>query len=533
MSAVLPIRADLADARPYRWQEGIPEGIPLARFDMNTPPSPPRWYASALARLGRLPVQSYPDATYARLRAALAEYTGFPAGRIIPTSGADEALVVCALAALRPGDRAYARRPCYAVFESAARLAGAEFVDEEQGARLRFVCSPHNPTGGDADAAELEERDGLLVIDQAYVEFGGEDLSRLALEREATVVVRTMSKAFALAGERIGYMLVPERLAEPLDAIRLPAGISVTAAALAELALEHIDEMRADAEATVAERDRMIVALRAAGYQVGDSRASFLLVDTRRPAAEAAAELADQGLIVRTSEDPRLATHIRISPAWPADNDRLLAALGASAGERAGAEGGRVGEVTRRTAETDVRCRVAVDGGGRPRISTGIGFLDHMLTALSVHSLIDIELTCQGDLWVDAHHTVEDVAIGLGGALDRALGDRAGVRRFGDARAPLDEALAHATVDLSGRGVATCDLRLVGPAIGELPASLIPHFFDTLARNARLGLHIRGSGGDDHHLVEAAFKAFALALRAACEADERRAGSVPSTKGAL
>jgi imidazoleglycerol-phosphate dehydratase len=156
-----------------------------------------------------------------------------------------------------------------------------------------------------------------------------------------------------------------------------------------------------------------------------------------------------------------------------------------------------------------------------------------MLTALSVHSLIDIDLTCQGDLWVDAHHTVEDVAIGLGGALDRALADRAGVRRFGDARAPLDESLAHATVDLSGRGVATCDLRLVGPAIGELPASLVPHFFDTLARNARLGLHIRGSGGDDHHLVEAAFKAFALALRAACEMDARRAGSVPSTKGAL
>jgi imidazoleglycerol-phosphate dehydratase len=174
-----------------------------------------------------------------------------------------------------------------------------------------------------------------------------------------------------------------------------------------------------------------------------------------------------------------------------------------------------------------------VDGTGRARVSTGIGFLDHMLTALACHSLVDLELTCQGDLWVDAHHTVEDVAIALGTALDRALGDRAGVRRFGDARAPLDEALAQATVDLSGRGVATCDLRLVGPSVGELPASLVPHYFDTLARNARVGLHLRGSGADDHHLVEAAFKAFALALRQACEPDPRRDGAVPSTKGAL
>jgi len=372
------------------------------------------------------------------------------------------------------------------------------------------------------------------VIDQAYVEFGGADLSRLALEREGTVVVRTFSKAFALAGARVGYMLVPERLAGPLDAIRLPAGISVTAAAMAELALEHVDDMRADAAATVAERERMTAALRAAGYAVGDSCASFLLVDTERPAAEVSAELSAHGLIVRTSSDPRLATHIRLSPAWPEDNDRLLMALGAG-GDGCGsvASGPRVGSVERRTAETDVRCRIALDGPGRARVTTGIGFLDHMLTALAVHSLCDLELTCQGDLWVDAHHTVEDTAIALGTALDRALGDRSGVRRFGDARAPLDEALAQATVDLSGRGVATCDLRLVGPAIGELPASLVPHLFDTLARNGRLGLHLRGSGADDHHLVEAAFKAFALALREACEADAGRAGAVPSTKGAL
>jgi histidinol-phosphate aminotransferase len=533
VSRRLPIRPDLADARPYRWQEGVPRDRPVARFDMNTRPTAPAWYAAAQARFARLPVQIYPDATYDRLREALAAYAGVPAARVIPTAGADEALVICALLALRPGDRAFARRPRYPVYESAARLAGADLVDDPDGARVRFVCAPHNPTGADAGADELEESDGLLVIDQAYVEYGGRDLAQLAVERDATVVVRSMSKAFGLAGARIGYLIAPEPLVDPLDAIRLPAGISTMAVAMAELALEHVDEMRAAVAATVAERERMIAALRAAGFAVGDSHTNFLLVDTGRPARAVAAELAAQGLVVRTFGDPLLERSIRISPGLPDDNDRLLEALGAAPGAAADGPGGRAAELHRRTRETDILCRLRVDGSGTARVATGIGFLDHMLTALAVHGMLDLDLTCQGDLWVDAHHTVEDVAIALGATLDRALGDRAGVRRFGEARAPLDEALVEATVDLSGRGIATCDLRLVGPALGELPTPLVGHFFDSLARNGRLGLHLRGTGRDDHHLVEAAFKALALALRAACEPDARRAGAIPSTKGGL
>ena len=166
-------------------------------------------------------------------------------------------------------------------------------------------------------------------------------------------------------------------------------------------------------------------------------------------------------------------------------------------------------------------------------MTTGIGMLDHMLTALSTHSLIDLELTCTGDLWVDEHHTVEDVAIVLGQALDGGLGDRAGIARFGDARAPLDEALAHATVDLGGRGVAAIELPFAGDRIGALPGSLVPHFFDTLARSGRLGIHLTGAGVDDHHVLEAAFKALARALRVAVAEDPRRAGAVPSSKGSL
>jgi len=251
------------------------------------------------------------------------------------------------------------------------------------------------------------------------------------------------------------------------------------------------------------------------------------------PAAPVSKRLLDQGLVVRTFADPLLATQIRASPATPADDDVLLAALGAGAAPTALAADARTATSERRTAETDIRCRVVLDGAGRAAVATGIGMLDHMLTALAAHSLIDIELHCTGDLWVDEHHTVEDVAIALGQALDAALGDRTGIARFGDARAPLDEALAHATVDLGGRGVAAIDLPFASDRIGVLPGSLVPHFFDTLARNGRLGIHISAAGGDDHHVLEAAFKALALALRVAVAEDPRRAGTVPSTKGRL
>jgi histidinol-phosphate/aromatic aminotransferase/cobyric acid decarboxylase-like protein/imidazoleglycerol phosphate dehydratase HisB len=530
------IRDDLAEARPYRWQDGVPESGRVLRFDMNTQPRPPAWYARAAARLATVPVQSYPDASYRRLRHALAAYTGFPPEQIIPTAGGDEALTLVALLALRPGDRAYARRPCYDMFANATRLAGGVLADAPDGARLTWICAPHNPTGADATADDAAERPGLVAIDQAYVEFRGTDLSHLVRERENTVVVRTLSKAFALAGARVGYVLAPPSLAAQLDAIRLPAGISAHSAALAELALEHLDEMRAEADRTRRECNRMAAGLAAAGYRPHESRANFVLVDLDEPAAEVARRLLERGMVVRTFADPLLARSIRITPSLPAENDELLAALGAGGApappRHAAAGAGRTAAVERRTRETDVRCRLALDGAGTAVVATGIGFLDHMLTALACHSLAELELACTGDLWVDEHHTVEDSAIVLGQALDRALGARHGILRFGDARAPLDEAICHATVDLGGRGTARVDLPLRGERIGGLPASLVPHFFESFARTGRLAVHLEGRGGDDHHVVEAAFKALARALRAAWTPDPARAGT-PSTKGMI
>lgn len=192
----------------------------------------------------------------------------------------------------------------------------------------------------------------------------------------------------------------------------------------------------------------------------------------------------------------------------------------------------RTASVTRETLETRVAVELALDGSGRSEVSSGIGFLDHMLSALARHARFDLQLSCTGDLVVDDHHTAEDCALALGQALDQALGQRRGIARFGSAFAPLDEALARAVVDLSGRPCAVVDLGLRREALGQLACENVPHVFTSLATAGRMALHLDVLRGmNDHHRAEAAFKATALALRQAVRIEGP--DQVPSTKGVL
>ena len=198
----------------------------------------------------------------------------------------------------------------------------------------------------------------------------------------------------------------------------------------------------------------------------------------------------------------------------------------------------RTAKLTRTTSESDVTLELNLDGGGRSAVATGVRFYDHMLASLAKHALFDLDVQAKGDTDVDAHHTVEDVAIVLGQGLREALGDKAGIRRFGDALVPLDECLVQAAVDVSGRPYCLHtgepegqEYALIG---GTYVGSLTRHVLETLAVNAGIALHVRVlSGRDPHHVVEAQFKAVARALRAAVEIDPRAAGAVPSTKGSL
>lgn len=191
----------------------------------------------------------------------------------------------------------------------------------------------------------------------------------------------------------------------------------------------------------------------------------------------------------------------------------------------------RTATLTRKTKETDITLSIALEGTGAHDINTGVPFLDHLLAHVAVHGLIDLQVRAVGDLQIDEHHTVEDVAIVLGHTLEEALGDRAGIRRMGHAYVPMDEALAFVAIDLSGRPYAVIDATFATASIGSLGTSLVGHFLESLAANAKMNLHARVLyGRDDHHKAEALFKALGRALRDAIELDPRRYG-IASTKG--
>jgi len=194
----------------------------------------------------------------------------------------------------------------------------------------------------------------------------------------------------------------------------------------------------------------------------------------------------------------------------------------------------RVATVVRKTAETSISLTLNLDGSGKFVTETGIGFFDHMLSHIAKHGVFDLEIRATGDLHVDAHHTVEDCGIALGEAFAQALGDKAGIARAGHAYMPLDEALAFAAIDLSGRAYSVLDLRLLGAEIGTMPPDLFGHFFESLAGSLKANVHIRTLAGvNDHHKLEACFKAFARAMDDATRIDPRRGGDIPSTKGTI
>ena len=194
----------------------------------------------------------------------------------------------------------------------------------------------------------------------------------------------------------------------------------------------------------------------------------------------------------------------------------------------------RVAERSRKTRETEITIRLEVDGTGEASIETGIGFFDHMLGALARHGMFDLEVRCNGDLHIDAHHTVEDVGITLGQAIAKAIGDKRGVRRYGHAYVPLDEALSRVVVDFSGRPGLTWQVKFTRAMIGQFDVDLSREFFQGLVNHAQMTVHIDNLRGDNaHHQCETIFKAFGRALRMAAESDPRAGSAIPSTKGSL
>ncbi len=514
--------------RPYVWAQTAEEvarrrGLPVAcvlRFDANVPPLP----GVPTVPLGEsfAALNEYPEGTYRELREAAAAYAGVGPEQVVVGAGADDLIHLVARTYLAPGRRAAMETPTYPLYRIASHLEGAEVVELGRAADVIWICNPANPTGAlrpPEQVADLARRfpRALVAVDEAYFEYAGATVVPLIAESPNLLAIRTLSKAFGLAALRVGYAVASAEVAAELDRRRAPAPVAAPAARIAAGALRR---PRLDVERETAERERMRAALLAAGYDCPPSYGNFLYV--RVPDGEALADrLEEQGLVVR-----RYPQAIRITVRLPAENDLLLGALGASSPPSPV----RSAVVVRTTAETALRLSLALEGKGRCRVTTGIGFLDHLLQQLAFHGGLDLEVVASGDLDVDEHHTVEDVLAGLGEALGRALGQREGVARYGSATVPMDDARATAAVDLARRPHAEVALAFRGERVGGLALSLLPHALERLAMEARLTLHVEGAGKDDHHLAEAAFKALGRALRGACALEGT---GVRSTKGGL
>jgi len=512
---------------PYTWAPSSREvaarhGLrveQVLRFDQNTPPFPgvPQIpLAESFARLNE-----YPDGSYRELREAAAAYVGLAGEweQVVVGAGADDVIVLCARTFLSAGRRAAISPPTYVYYREATELAGAEVVDDVEDADLVWRCNPNNPTGELTPAGELVELarrfPGVpVVVDEAYAEFGGESVIPYLGVAPNLIAIRTLSKVFGFASLRVGYAVATPDVARLLEWRREPAPVAGPAARIAAAALRG---PAVDVSGTLAERERMRAALAGAGFDAPPTATNFVYVRSDEPLAE---QLEQQGIVVRA-----VAGGIRVTVRTPADDDVFLKALGIDV---AGTPG-RTATVIRTTTETALRVSLDLDGAGRSRISTGVGFLDHLLTLCVFQAGFDLELVAAGDVEVDEHHTVEDVLASFGDAFSQALGERAGVARYGAATVPMDEARATAAVDLVRRPHAAISLRFGGERVGGLALSLLPHALERFAMQAGCTVHVEASGRDDHHVAEAAFKALGRALREACAPGP---AGIRSTKGA-
>jgi histidinol-phosphate aminotransferase len=514
----------------------------------------------------------YPD--YRALTTAVAHYASVAQENVVLGNGGDEIIDLAVRLFVEPGEGAVVCPPAFGMYAVCTRghrgrvLAVPRLKDfsldvdaidalandptAEARPKLLFVTSPGNPDG---QAIPLETVRRLLqlplavVVDEAYIEFGGQSALPLLEAHTNLIVLRTFSKWAGMAGLRLGYALASPQIAGAMERLRPPYNVNAAAVVAALATFDDMSNVQAVIAQIAGERERLQEDLAGLpGVLSLPSQANFVLCHFEEHSGkEIASALAERGILIRSFSDPSLANAVRITVGRPDQNDALLAALRTLLGAPTayGPSGDnaqpaplhsrihREGAIRRQTRETEVTVTLRLDGTGHYEIDTGLGFLNHMLAQMAAHGLIDLTVRAHGDLDVDEHHTVEDVAIALGQALDQALGERRGIVRMGHCCAPLDEALARVVVDLSGRPYAVVKVEFATPRIGAVSTDLIIHFLETLAVHARMSLHASVLyGRNDHHKAEALFKALGRALDAAACLDPRRQG-IPSTKGVL
>ena len=519
-------------------------GAPLPgtiRLDANESPFP------ALVD-GQPGINRYPEPQPEALRARMSQLYGVDPGRLWVTRGSDDGIDLLIRTFCEAGtDSVGIVEPTFSAYAHFAAVQGASVVTArldddlhfDSGAvlakiaearpKLLFLCTPNNPTGTSVEAADVrriarELTDTIVVADEAYMEF--EDGPSLAREADGNLVVlRTLSKAYGLAGARIGFAIGSAELIGLLSRASPPYPLPAPsiAAALSALGPERMPLHNRRIADLVAER-RRLAALLADIPEIRTVRegGNFLFLEVADPDG-LARRLAAAGIRVRFR--PKAAPGgVRVTVGTAQENAALLAVFGI--GEATSA---RRADLVRDTRETRIALSIDLDRAGPREISTGLAFYDHMLDQVAAHGGFALSLQCTGDTDVDAHHSVEDVAIALGAAIRQALGDKRGIGRFGFAL-PMDEAEGQVLIDLSGRPFARFEGAFDSERVGDLPTQMVPHVFRSLADAMGAAIHVRVAGENDHHKVEAAFKAFGRTLRQAVATD---GSGVPSTKGVL
>lgn len=494
----------------------------------------------------------YPDPRQKELKSLVSRLKGVPVKNIFIGNGSDEAIDLCFRVFCTPGrDNAVSISPTYGMYKVAADINDVEMrkvplgegfslpVGQLIGAcdgntRLMFVCSPNNPTGNAFPVGAIlslaEAFDGILVVDEAYVDFSSEDsLAGYIGQYPNIIVLQTFSKAYGMAGLRLGLALADERTVELFSRVKYPYNISQAAMNEAVRLLKR--DVASEVAAIRAERLRMAQALSSSVRvrKVWPSDANFLLVEVDDP-RRLYEELLDADVIVRDrSRVPGCEGCLRITVGTEKENDRVIEVIRGLEPESLVER--RAAEVVRKTRETEIEVKVDLDRKGSDGISTGLRFMDHMLDQIVHHAGIYLTVRAVGDLDVDEHHTVEDIAITLGEALTKALGSKEGIERYGFVL-PMDESRAMVLMDLGGRIEFVWDVSFEREYVGDVPTEMFRHFFRSLGAAMNCNLHVSARGENDHHVAEGVFKAFARALKMAVR-KERFNYSLPSSKGLL
>ena len=495
----------------------------------------------------------YPEQQPPALVSRLADLYGTTQDRLMVGRGADEAIEILLRTFIEDGqDNILICSPTFGYYKTCAQIQGAGIIDvpltddydwdsaaiikaaeESENLKVIFLCTPNNPTGGiikDDLVQQLCKRfpNIIIAIDEAYEEFStAPSYIPKTADFPNLFIMRTLSKAYSLAGVRGGVAIADPRVIALMLKVLPPYPIArpVEDAILAALSPAAMSTHAARLSEWISERDHMFTELQKSPFikKIWPSEANFLLIDVQDDAA-LMRELSRRNVKIR---DYRSTTgHMRISIGSPEENTIALAAFGISGNEK---RPDRIGEMHRKTKETDISVRVNLDDAKLIKVDTGIGFYDHMLEALAKHGGFGLTLTCKGDLEIDAHHTVEDCALALGTALKQALGDKAGIGRFGFVM-PMDETQARVAVDLSGRPAMTFKGTFPTDHVGEFPAEMCPHVFESLAQTLGAAIQIDVEGENTHHMIEASFKGVARALRPAFA---REGTEIASTKGVI